>query len=62
MRLCSLVKVKVKVKMTDTNKKVSDDARLLEEKSLDGGKSGLDRHPYISSCQTIRDLHGEEFI
>ena len=62
MRLCSLVKVKVKVKKTDTNKKVSDDASLLEEESLYGGKSGLDRHPYISSCQTIRDLHGEEFM
>ena len=62
MRLCSLVKVKVKVKKTDTNKKVSDDASLLEKESLDGGKSGLDRHPYISSCQTIRDLHGEEFM
>ena len=46
----------------DTNKKVSDDASLLEEESLDGGKSGLDRHPYIPGCQTIRDLHGEEFM
>ena len=62
MRLCSLVKVKVKVKKTDTNKKVSDDASLLEKESLNGGKSGLDRHPYIPSCQTIRDLHGDEFM
>ena len=41
---------------------VSDDASLLEEESLDGGKSGLDCHPYIPSCQTIRDLHGGEFM
>ena len=44
------------------NKKVSYDASLLEKESLDGGKSGLDRHPYIPSCKTIRDLHGEEFM
>ena len=54
--------MKVKVKMTNTNKKVSKNASLLEKESLDGGKSGLDRHPHIPSCQTIRDLHREEFM
>ena len=54
--------MKVKVQMTGTNKKVSDDKSLLEKESLNGGKSGLDRHPYIPGCQTIRDLHGEQIM